>query len=306
VEWANIKYQLTPELALRAGRIALPVFLAADYRKVGYAYPWVRPPVEVYGSIPLSSSDGVDLSWRWTSWSLRHTTQAFHGHTAMSLSQGARLDARALVGFSHTIESGPFSARLSALSANLTLDVARPLFAALDSFGAAGDALATRYAVERKHTSIVSLGLAYDPGPWFAQGEAGHTHTASFLGKTSTLYASAGLRHGPFTPYLGFSRVRADSPNFDPGLPVAGLPAYQAAAVQTINAGLNALLETVPDQTSISAGVRWDLQRNLALKAQFDRVTPHHGSRGTLINTQPGFVSGRALQVASATLDFVF
>jgi hypothetical protein len=42
VEWANVKYQATPDLALRAGRIALPIFLVADYRKVGYAYPWVR------------------------------------------------------------------------------------------------------------------------------------------------------------------------------------------------------------------------------------------------------------------------
>jgi hypothetical protein len=306
VEWANIKYQLTPELALRAGRIALPVFLAADYRKVGYAYTWTRPPVEVYGSIPLSSSDGVDLAWRWSSGALRHTTQAFHGHTAMSLPAGARLDARALNGFSHSLESGPFSARLSALSADLTLDVARPLFDALGSFGAAGDALAARYEVERKRASIVSLGLAYDPGAWFVQGEAGHTHTASFLGKTTTLYASAGLRRGPFTPYLGFARVRADSPTFDPGLPVAGMAPGRAAVAGVVNSGLNALLRTVPDQSSVSAGVRWDLRRNLALKVQLDRVAPHEGSRGTLINTQPGFVPGRPLQVASATLDFVF
>ena len=39
VEWANIKYQATPDLSLRFGRIALPMFLAADYRKIGYAYP---------------------------------------------------------------------------------------------------------------------------------------------------------------------------------------------------------------------------------------------------------------------------
>ena len=62
VEWANLKYQVTPELALRVGRIALPMFLTADYRKVGYAYPWVRPPVEGYGSLPISSSDGVDAT----------------------------------------------------------------------------------------------------------------------------------------------------------------------------------------------------------------------------------------------------
>ncbi|HWJ95139.1 MAG TPA: hypothetical protein VNT33_10470, partial [Telluria sp.] len=65
VEWANVKLQATPDLALRVGRIALPIFLAADFRKVGYAYPWIRQPVEMYGAIPLASSDGADLTWRW-------------------------------------------------------------------------------------------------------------------------------------------------------------------------------------------------------------------------------------------------
>ncbi|HEU4376546.1 MAG TPA: hypothetical protein VFS02_23835, partial [Telluria sp.] len=62
VEWANIKLALCPDVALRFGRIALPMFLAADYRKVGYAYPWARTPVEVYGAIPFSHSDGLDAT----------------------------------------------------------------------------------------------------------------------------------------------------------------------------------------------------------------------------------------------------
>jgi hypothetical protein len=65
VEWANLQYQVTPDLSVRVGRIALPLFLTGDYRKAGYALPWVRPPVELYGAIPLSNSDGVDASYRW-------------------------------------------------------------------------------------------------------------------------------------------------------------------------------------------------------------------------------------------------
>ena len=50
VEWANLKYQLTPDASVRVGRIVLPSFMVSDYRKVGYANVWVRPPVEVYGA----------------------------------------------------------------------------------------------------------------------------------------------------------------------------------------------------------------------------------------------------------------
>ncbi|GAB3400309.1 hypothetical protein NX774_09975 [Massilia agilis] len=306
IEWANIQFQVTPELALRAGRIALPAFLAADYRKVGYAYTWVRPPVEVYGSLPLPSSDGVDLTWRYPLGEIRNTTQAFFGRTDMGLTSTTHVKVRRLSGFSQTVERGPLTARLSALTADLTLDIGRGLFDALGAFGIAGDALAGRYEVDHKRAALTSLGLAWDPGHWFIMGEAGHTHTESFLGTTTSMYATGGLRRGALTPYASVARVRADTPTSDPGLPVAGLAAASLSTAVNLNVGLNALLQTIPSQSSVSLGVRWDARRGVALKAQLDRVTPRDGSRGTLINTQPGFVPGRPLQVASLALDFVF
>lgn len=306
IEWANVKYQVTPELAVRAGRIALPMFLAADYRKIGYTEPWVRQPVEVYGALPLYSSDGADMTWRWSTGALRHTTQAFYGHTAMGLTERTHLDARRITGFSQTLETGALTARVAAITADLTLDIGRPLFDGYDTLGPAGDALAERYEVDHKRATIVSFGAAYDPGRWFVRAEAGRTLTDSFIGKTSMVYAGGGLRRGAFTPYAGYARVRADSPTSDPGLPATGMSPARAAYVANLNNGLNALLKTVPAQSSISCGLRWDFRPNFALTAQVDRVTPRDGSRGTLINTQPGFVSGHPLQVASMALDFVF
>ena len=64
VEWANLKYQVTPQFSVRVGRTALASFLVSDYRKVGYAHPWVRPPSEVYGLVPVASADGVDASYK--------------------------------------------------------------------------------------------------------------------------------------------------------------------------------------------------------------------------------------------------
>jgi hypothetical protein len=64
VEWANVKYQATSDFSVRAGRVVLPVFMVTDSRLVGYANAWVRPPVEVYSLIPVTSSDGVDASYR--------------------------------------------------------------------------------------------------------------------------------------------------------------------------------------------------------------------------------------------------
>jgi hypothetical protein len=306
VEWANVKYQATPDLALRIGRIALPMFLGADSRKIGYTYPWVRPPVEVYGALPIPSSDGVDLVWRWSAGPLRNATQAVWGNAGVRMWSSARLRANHLAGLSDTLDVGAFSARASVLTSVVTMNAARRLFDRLDAFEPGGDALAERYDTDHKRSTVFSLGMSFDPGQWFVMAEGGRTRSNSFLGKTTMFYTSAGYRWGPLTPYAGLATVRADMPTQEPGLPLMGLSAPDRQAGFALNAGLNALLKTIPVQSTRSAGVRWDLQRNLALKLQYNRVTPKDGSRGTLVNTQPGFVSGRTIQVGSAALDFVY
>jgi len=306
VEWANVKYQVTPDLAVRVGRIALPIFLAADYRKVGYIVPWVRTPAEVYGGQPLSGSDGVDLTWRWNRGALRNTTQAFYGHIDLNLYNDLRLQASGIAGLSHSIEQGAFSARISAGTANLTTDIGKELFDALRLFGPQGQALARRYEIVDKRINLLTAGASYDPGGWFVTAEGGRTSTHSLLGDMSALYVGAGMRFGAFTPYAGYARSRAESAATDPGLPLAGLPPRAAATASVLNAGLNAYLFSMAAQSTWSAGVRWDLAPNMALKAQYERVRPEDGTRGFFSNTQPDFRTGQAAHVTSVALDFVF
>jgi hypothetical protein len=306
VEWANVKYQVTPELALRAGRIALPMFIAADYRKVGYAYPWVRTPLEVYNVLPLGSSDGADLTWHWENDSLRSTTQAFYGHTDMALYDGARLRGRAIAGLSHTVERGAFSARASVITTRLTVTLFPELFAALDSFGPQGRGIAARLAADDKRASAASIGLNYDPGRWFVMGEAGRSRVDAYLGSTKSAYASGGVRRGDFTPYAGYARVWGRPPAGVNTLALTGLPPAVQGAGAMLNDNLATILRAIASQSTLTAGLRWDLAENMALKLQHDRVTPRSGSRGMMINAAPGFRSGRTAQVTSAALDFVF
>jgi hypothetical protein len=306
VEWANIKYQATPELALRVGRIALPIFLTADYRKVGYAYPWVRPPVEGYNVLPVTSSDGVDATLRWGIGPVRNASQVFYGHSAVTLIEPLHVYGRRGVGISNTSDWGALSVRANVVSAEISSDIGADLFAGFDAFGPAGQAITQRYAMDHKRMMLANIGINYDPGTWFVMAEAGHTVSHSFLGSTRSAYVSAGWRWQAFTPYATYARVRAAGATTEAGLPAAFLPPTLAPAAAALNAGLNTLLWTIPQQTSQSAGVRWDLRTNMALKLQYDRVTPLEGSRGTFINPTPRFKSGHPVHVASVALDFVY
>ncbi|MBC7685055.1 MAG: porin [Bdellovibrionales bacterium] len=306
IEWGNVKYQATPDLSVRVGRIALPILLAADYRKIGYAYPWVRTPVEVYGAVPITNSDGADALYRWQVGRFKHSTQAFYGKTNIYLTKTTSLNARDMLGLTHTLEYGALTLRGSVLTAVLNTNILRPLFDGFRQFGPQGVAIANKYDVVDKRIDIRAIGVNYDPGKWFVTAEAGSSNGHSYLAKSRAMFVSGGYRAGEFTPYVTYSRTDAHSPTTDPGLSTAGLPPAYAYAASALNAGLDTTLKTIASQTTMTAGARWDFRPNLAFKLQYERVLPRNGSRGTLINLEPGFRSGRAVHLTSAVLDFVF
>jgi hypothetical protein len=306
VEWANIKYQATPDLSLRLGRIALPLFLAADYRKAGYALPWVRPPVELYAALPVSNSDGVDASYRWSAMGMRNETQVLFGRTSAALSD--KMDARAtgLAGISHTSRLGNLRLNATVMQGTLHMQVAPELIAGLRQFGAAGASLAGRYETDGKRATVIGAGINYDPGAWFLMAEAGRVNARSMLGDKTAGYISGGYRFGELTPYGVFSRVVSNTANSVDGLPLTGLPPTVAAQARALNAGLNGILSMIAVQDSASVGLRWDCLPSTALKLQYDAVKPKGGSSGTLNNVQPGFRSGQRFGVTSVVVDFVF
>jgi hypothetical protein len=306
VEWANIKYLFTPDFSIRFGRIVLPTFLASDSVKVGYTTPWVRPPSEVYQLVPITNSDGVDVSYRLHIGTLTDTLQGNYGRNNSELPYNrGSTDAKNLWGFSNTAEYGPFTLHLAYQELHLTLASVHPLFTAFSLFGPQGIAIADEYDLDNKLFVTESIGASYDPGGYFVMGEWARDSSTSTYGVGTAWYVTGGYRLGWFTPYLTYAEVKADR-NSAPGLTLAGLPPNLAGFAAGLNGGLNAILETNPDQDTVSVGSRWDFMRNLDLKLQIDHSRHGPGSSGELSNLQPGFRPGGVVNLFTATIDFVF
>jgi hypothetical protein len=306
VEWANIKYQFTPDFSLRVGRTVLPTFLFSGTRKVAYTYPWVRPPLEVYIRVPVTASDGVDASYRAHVGDFTHTVQANYGSSRNTLPDGGgTVEADHAWGITYSVEHQATTLHLAYQRTMLTLDSVKPLFDAFRQFGPQGIAIADKYDADNKPLSIIAVGATYDPGKWFATAEWAHTENHSFLGNGTGWYASSGYRLGKFTPYLTYAQATADNLS-DPGLNLSALPPPAAGPAAGLNAALNSLLGQKIVQNTVSIGGRWDFMRNAALKLQYDHTDIGAGSRGVLTNLQPGFQSGGKVNVFSATVDFVF
>jgi Gram-negative porin len=306
VEWLNVKYQFTPDFYVRIGRIALPSFLVSDYRKVGFSNPWVRPPIEVYSLVPVTTNDGMDASYRLNAGQFTNTMQVTYGQSDITETTGIVDKARRTWGVSDTIERGALTVRVSYLHGNVTVASINPLFAAFRQFGPAGISLADKYDSDARPFDFVGVGGIYDAGRWFVMGEWGTTESHSALGKRSAWYGSGGYRFGKFTPYVTYAETRADSNTSDPGLNASAFPPELGGTIAGLNAGLNALLRTIPIQKTFSVGARWDFRKNVDLKLQYEHIRLGAGSAGTLSNAQPGFQPGSTLNVFSAAVDFVF
>ena len=306
IEWANIKYLITPDFSVRVGRIVMPTFLDSDSREVGYGNPWVRPPTEVYSANPITSVDGLDASYRLHLGRVTNTLQASYGRNlAFSFANGSKFDARYAWGIFDDAEYGAALVRVGYLSSDITLNDGGALFDAFRQFGPQGAAIADKYQIVDKSTSILTLAASYDPGQWFVMGEWATSRSESFLGVNDGWYVSGGYRVGPFTPYLTYAQITQRN-NSSPGLNLIGLPAYLAPTATALNADLNQVLNSRPDQYTWSIGMRWDFMKNFDLKLQLDCINLGAGSAGTLINVQPGFEPGSTIFLISSVVDFVF
>ena len=311
IEWANVKYEVTPDLSVRVGRVVLPIFMVTDSRRVGYSNVWVRPPVEVYSLVPVTTSDGADASYRLRAGELAATVQLTAGRSSSDFPSSPGFDAgtaegRKLIAANALLEHGALSARLSYGNARLTIEALDPFFDAFRQFGPAGAAIADRYHVNDRRVTFVGLGATYDPGRWFASAEWAEFDTRSVVGNKRSWYVTGGARLGKFTPYATYARVDSEGDITAPGLPLAGLPPQLVPLAAGLNAALNMQLGAAPQQETISVGARWDFLRNAALKVQYDHVRLDEQSRGTFGNIQPGFRSGSTVRLLSIAVDFVF
>jgi hypothetical protein len=186
VEWANLKYQITPDADIRVGRIALPTFMYSDSVNVGYALPYVRIPMEIYLQLPITNSDGIDGSYRIHLGDTTTTVQAFGGQFKSGV-PGGHLNAYGLRGISTTLEEDAVTVHLS--------------YQVLHYYIIQGNVTS-----KADPQSVLSLGASYDPGKWYVLGEWLRSPDEAF-GLVYGGYLFGGYRIDELTAYIGYART---------------------------------------------------------------------------------------------------
>lgn len=290
VSLAHVKYRFSPAFSVRLGRITAPLYMLSEYQRVGYAMPWVRPPHEVYNY--LLAMDGVEGQYTLNVGETVVGVQAFYGSID---SEKAEVDDMHGIGIQ--VDRGASTFRASHIRGNVSYvtPTINQLFDTYQSLPIPGlAAIADRLDPRDMDGSFSGVGYSYDPGSWFVRAEAIQAdYTPSLSGKTTSGYLSGGFRRGKWTPSFTFAHVDT-----------SGLDAPGAAdPIGLLNL---AVLSNDNSRHSYTAGVRWDVRDNVAVKLQGSHIKNHAGSFGGLGNTQPGFQPGRGYNLISASVDFVF
>jgi len=290
-----VKADLTRDLAVRVGRIQLPVFMSSDYRQVGYSNTWIRPPIEVYSQVPFDSDDGVDALYRKSVGPADVSAQVFYGKSDVSL-PGVPIQTRKNWGANATATVGPLTLRAGRTQSTFTARSAA-ITQLLTAVNAAGfTALANQLNPVNVPFNFTDFGFSLDDTHFTIQGEISKATAGGFVATTDGQYLLVGYRVEKFTPYAMYARQKITSERTDKTIPRFG-------ALVPLALGVDQLINSIgADQHTFSAGVRWDVHDSVDLKLQVDRVSPQ--GNGLFINPQPGFHG--PVTVASMTLDFVF
>ncbi|MBU2708453.1 hypothetical protein KCM76_20840 [Zooshikella marina] len=97
LEWAYASYSVDESWTLVAGRQRIPLYMYSSYLDVGFAYHWLRPPVELYGEgvsayTGLSVKHSTDIA----GWDLKN--QIYYGNAKNSQAALGNVELENLVG----------------------------------------------------------------------------------------------------------------------------------------------------------------------------------------------------------------
>jgi len=233
-EWLYFRYHFSDQLSVRVGRRRGSVFMYSEELEVGFAYPWVRPPMGYYIT-SSSSGEGFNIDYKWQVGETFHRIIVGVSGTSNAKITAFLFDLDDVYTFTYTIDIADYTIRV----AELRTDASTTL----------SDLNLTLSDRIKFHT----FGLIYDNGSWLISTEYFRSEGSEVLTMdVEAFYVSLSRRFRKFQPYITFSS------QYSTGVDV--VPFY-----------LDNLQRRSKRKIS-SIGFRYDLTSKLAIKMQAEHL----------------------------------
>ena len=315
LEWAFVRYRPVDGLDVRLGRLGSDIFMLSEYRQVGYAMQWVRPPVEYYAWLALYHFDGIDINKRIDLSNGTLNIKAYYGNSRGDYptnyqDEGVKLDFDPS-GVSFNLELGSWKGRYTysyvAINNNLLKPLTDGLYAAQAAWPEA-KGYADAIDSEGKTMEYHELGVGFDNNIWWAQAE--YTQLTSDSGSfvnSSYFYLSVGRRFGPVSLFAITGLVKPEE-DYRVIVEPEGLPPLFEQELQPLVAGTEETFNgSYLDQRSYGVGMRWDFASRKALKFQVENYEMDKDGTNLWVNYEnKSFAEDQSSTVYSLTMDVLF
>ena len=276
IEWAYVDYEFADWVSLRAGKIKQPVYLVNDYVEVGYAYPWIRPPVEVYYlNNPLNTVNGAELLLSFPVGPGSLSFQPYIGSNRDDIpnSQGqAYFEAENIVGIDVKYSGRGYSVHASTFKCG---DVR--------TFGVLNDVpTAFGFNVDvdlnsKGECEVTSAGLTFDLANVVVYAEWQERTTTDSLsrafGDQDAWYTTLGYRIGKWLPHLTYAAIDGKASTVTPpAVSCASSETNCVTPVGTVPGSTPLFNFPIAVQSSITAGLRYEVNDSAALKVEYSVV----------------------------------
>lgn len=267
VEWAFLRYAFSDNYQVQVGRIRLPAFLYSQTQQVGYSYPWVFLPNEVYRIVPFENLNGISFITRTplggSGWNI--TVQTYYGNNQskytvynVAFPDGfdVNFDEDAIAGIVATIGNENFTLRGTYATLKLT-----------GYFPGISPIIPSTTLFTSNSTEFYSVGAKMSFWHIILIGEYANRETPSTIAALEGYYASLGFKIGKLVPLFTYGYIDTTNANS-----LAQAPG---------------LSERPQDQQSYTLSLDYTLNSNLDVKGSVSQISPLHGTFG-LFNSNPG------------------
>ncbi len=268
---AFMTYAVNDDWDIRIGRIRAPFFYYSEFLEVGYAYPWVRPPLEVYRINDLTYFEGIDTLYRTNHGDWSATWQAFYGNYSENLGDDnleLRLDD--FWGANLTIGNDWLTLRAAYLQANVIQEIPTALTGFFQTLTALGltQAVTNLDPSQENVGYFVELGAFIDYENWLLNMEyttIGWDDPSLAINDEGWL-VMAGRRFDDIIVHLTYS-VQEDDPEFSANT----IPTGVDPQLDALHGALDSFFAN-NKTTAITAGVRYELEAGVALKVEVSQI----------------------------------
>lgn len=211
LEWAYLSWQSTDDLMLRFGRLRTPMYMYSESIDVGFSYPWLRLPDEVYSQVQLSNYEGADLIYNLPlsigALSIQVAAGQAKGREEYYFDDKFDVDYSQIVGANASLASNDFGTiRIGYVEADIQTEIAGSF---TDIFG--NPSSATLLTLDKDKGKFTSIGYQYDNGTWLTANEWTHLQIeGDGVGSTEAFYLMGGRRFGDFLVHVTYAQLDED------------------------------------------------------------------------------------------------